>query len=143
VGVAGCPLCAERLQTPILHESTHWRVALNRNQSLFGKLVVVLRRHEESVAALTEAEWSELQGDVRWATERLRAAFAPDHFNYAFLQNQDRHVHLHVTPRYATPREVGGERFLDADYPDHYRVPAPERRLSVHALEVVARALAG
>jgi diadenosine tetraphosphate (Ap4A) HIT family hydrolase len=38
---------------------------------------------------------------VQRTTERLRRAFAPDHFNYAFLQNQDRHVHQHVIPRYA------------------------------------------
>ena len=44
-------------------------------------------------------------------TERLRRAFAPDHFNYAFLQNQNRHVHLHVIPRYATDLRCTGPAF--------------------------------
>lgn len=143
MGVVGCPLCGGRLEPPILRETLHWRVALNRNQSLLGKSIVVLRRHEESAAALTAGEWADLHAEVRWTTERLREAFAPDHFNYAFLQNQDRHVHLHVIPRYAGTRRIGGEEFADPDFPGHYRVPAPERRVSAEVLAAVGRALAG
>lgn len=62
------------------------------------------------------------------ATAALRSLFAPDHFNYAFLQNQDRHVHLHVIPRYAAERSFAGEVFTDPDYPAHYAVPSPIRR---------------
>jgi diadenosine tetraphosphate (Ap4A) HIT family hydrolase len=74
-------------------------------------------------------------------TERLRAAFTPDHCNYAFLQNQDRHVYLHVIPRYARPREVVGLRFVDAEYPDHYAVLAPTRPVPPAVLEELARRL--
>ena len=97
-------------------------MAINANQNLLGKLIVVLRRHEEIVAALTQSEWQELFVDVQWATARLREAFAPDHFNYAFLQNEDRHVHLHVIPRYADPRRIAGTEFADAAWPAHYEV---------------------
>jgi diadenosine tetraphosphate (Ap4A) HIT family hydrolase len=131
-----CALCGS-LETPSLHETRFWRTALNRNQNLLGKLIVVLRRHEEQVAALSSEEWGELQDHVVWATERLRAAFSPDHFNYAFLQNQDRHVHLHVIPRYAAPRQLAGLGFSDADYPDHYRVPGPENRVGRDVLEAI------
>jgi hypothetical protein len=55
-----------------------------------------------SGSALWAAEWLELHTQVQ-PTEQLSSAFAPDHFNYAFLQNHDRHVHLHVIPRYAAP----------------------------------------
>jgi diadenosine tetraphosphate (Ap4A) HIT family hydrolase len=74
-------------------------------------------------------------------TARLRAAFKADHFNYTFLQNQDRHVHLHIIPRYAKPREVGGLRFEDPDHPDHYVVPSPERRVSGAVLDELAHLL--
>lgn len=136
-----CPLCAE-LETPVLRESRHWRTALNRNQNLLGKTIVVLRRHEEAVAALSAAEWSELHGELAWVTGRLQQAFTPDHVNYAFLQNQDRHVHLHVIPRYASPRELDGVRFEDGTYPDHYR-PGEERRLDRGQIDAIASALAG
>ena len=135
-----CAVCGPLL-TPILGESAHWRVALNLNQNLLGKCIIVLRRHEEQVTRLTPDEWADLQQQVQAITDGLRLAFQPDHFNYAFLQNQDRHVHLHVIPRYAGPRQVAGLRFEDPDYPDHYAVPSPARHLAPTALEELARRL--
>ena len=138
-----CTFCRRGLQTPVLRESRFWITALNRNQNLLGKLIVVLRRHDESPAALTGDEWRELRDELRWATERLRAALAPDHFNYAFLGNQDRHVHLHVIPRYASVRRLAGAEFTDPDYPSHYAVPAPQRIVGAAVLAALqARLLA-
>jgi hypothetical protein len=65
--VAGeCALCRPQLLTPVVRESTHWRIAINRNQHLLGKLFVALRRHEESVAELRSDEWAQLQRELRW-----------------------------------------------------------------------------
>ena len=107
-----CALCAPELQTPVLRESRHWRTALNRNQNLLGKTIVVLRRHEEAVAALSADEWTELQG-----------------------------VHLHVIPRYAGSRVVGNVTFDDSAYPNHYR-PGEERRLGREQIDAIAAAVA-
>jgi diadenosine tetraphosphate (Ap4A) HIT family hydrolase len=125
----GCVLCRPQLETPILRASRFWRVALNRNQSQLGKSIIVLRRHAEDVVLLSPEEWSELQAEIEWVTERLRDAFSPDHFNYSFLQNQDRHVHLHVIPRYLGTRQVAGAEFSDPDYPDRYLEPAADERI--------------
>jgi diadenosine tetraphosphate (Ap4A) HIT family hydrolase len=114
----------------VLWETPLWLVVLNRNQNLLGKTMIVLRRPCQRVAELTAGEWSELQTQLIEVTRRLDGAFAPDHYNYAFLQNFDRQVHLHVIPRYEATREFAGRRFDDPDYPDHYGVPMPERRLS-------------
>ena len=138
--MSGCSLCGAS-PTPVLDECVHWQLRLNLNQNLLGKLIIVLRRHEEQVVALTADEWNALHKQVRLMTARLRAAFEPDHFNYAFLQNQDRHVHLHIIPRYAKPREVAGLRFEDPDYPDHYAVPSYERRVSRAVLDELAACL--
>ncbi len=116
-----CVLC-KPLSTPILRKSRFWRIAVNPNQNLLGKLIIVLERHEEDVTLLQPDEWIELYPEIVWAIARLRDAFAPDHFNYAFLQNQDRHVHLHVIPRYAGPRAVADIEFTDPDYPEMFRV---------------------
>ena len=78
---------------------------------------------------------------MHWATARLRHAFAPDHYNYAFLQNQDRHVHLHVIPRYAASRSIAGVTFDDPDYPAHYRVPGREERVAGDVLAAIEREL--
>jgi diadenosine tetraphosphate (Ap4A) HIT family hydrolase len=140
--ITGCSLCGSSL-TPVLDETGFWQVWLNYNQNLLGKLVIVLKRHEEQIARLSAAEWLELHAQVQRTTEQLRNAFAPDHFNYAFLQNQDRHVHLHVIPRYAASREVSGIVFDDPDYPDHYAVPGREHRVSPAVLDALAELLKG
>ena len=59
----------------------------------------------------------------------LQSAFQPDHINYVFLQNQDRHVHLHMMPRYASPRHFAGQSFNDLGYPGHYTIDDPAHRL--------------
>src|SRR5918992_879759 len=116
IGNNACALCSQSLE-PILAEGEHWRLVLNRNQDLLGKCFLALRRHCEAVTDLTSQEWTELHAQLRVTTEALRQTFCPDHFNYAFLQNQDCHVHLHVIPRYATPRVLTGETFPDAGHP--------------------------
>ena len=124
-----CVLCSDEL-SPVLADGGLWRLVLNRNQNVVGKCMLVTHRHVERVDQLTAAEWDDLRRQLAQATAGLRQATRPDHFNYAFLQNQDRHVHLHVIPRYATPRQIAGLRIDDRDYPDHYAIPAPDRRLT-------------
>jgi diadenosine tetraphosphate (Ap4A) HIT family hydrolase len=136
-----CALCRAQLLTPVIRESAHWRLAINRNQNLLGKLFIALRRHEEAVSRLTPSEWEELQAQVEWATNQLATAFAPDHFNYAFLQNQDRHVHLHVIPRYATRRTLAGVEFADPNWPGHYD-PKAQYLAPPDLIEAIADSLA-
>jgi diadenosine tetraphosphate (Ap4A) HIT family hydrolase len=127
--VIQCSLCDPDL-APVLAESDHWRLVLNRNQNFLGKCFLALNRHMEVVSQLSPLEWMDLHRQLILATQALTVAFQPDHFNYAFLQNQDRHVHLHLIPRYAGPRTFAGIVFEDPDYPAHYRVPAPARHLT-------------
>jgi diadenosine tetraphosphate (Ap4A) HIT family hydrolase len=123
-------LCKPRLETPVIRESRYWRVAINRNQDLLGKTMVLLRRHEELVTGLKVEEWADLRDEVIWLTERLRTAFLPDHFNYSFLMNADRHVHLHVIPRYVGSRQVAGIEFEDPEYPAVYQAPPAAREIA-------------
>lgn len=119
-----CSLCDPSLG-PVITEGQYWRLVLNHNQNLLGKCFLAMRRHVEEIHNIAEDEWLELHREITAATNALALAFDPDHFNYAFLQNQDRHVHLHVIPRYASARMFAGRQFEDPDYPDHYAVPAP------------------
>src|SRR5207249_3588403 len=115
----------------------------NVNQNLLGKCMLVLRRHLERVPELTLPEWIELHAELRRAYEALVAAFQPDHFNYAFMQNQDRHVHCHVIPRYAGTRSFAGMEFTDPDYPGHYTALNPARHPSDDAFAALAVELRG
>jgi diadenosine tetraphosphate (Ap4A) HIT family hydrolase len=140
-GSGECALCGPQLLTPVIRESTHWRIAINRNQNLLGKLFIALRRHEESVAELTSTEWSDLRDELRWAIGRLEDAFHPDHFNCVFLQNEDRHVHLHVIPRYSSARMLEGREFTDPDWPNHYS-PGVEYLAPPDEIAAIADAIA-
>ncbi len=123
-----CSLCAPGF-SPIIGRSDHWLLILNLNPNLLGKCFLVVRRHIEAVPHLSAAEWEELHEQLSLTTRALTEAFQPDHFHYAFLQNQDRHVHLHVIPRYSGPRTFAGCEFSDPEYPSHYAVPSPARHL--------------
>lgn len=132
-----CTLCSASLE-PCLAEGLYWRLILNQNQNLLGKCFLVLRRHLERVPQLTAPEWTDLHLQLGCATTMLEHAFTPIHFNYAFLQNQDRHIHLHIIPRYNQPRHFAGLVFDDDDYPGHYAVPAPARRLEASQQAMLA-----
>lgn len=123
-----CSLCAPSLG-PILIEGVNWRLVLNHNQNLLGKCFLAMRRHVEDLRSLTEDEWLELHQQLADTTDALVRAFYPEHFNYAFLQNQDRHVHLHIIPRYAEARTFEGNVFHDPGYPGHYKIDDTPHRL--------------
>jgi diadenosine tetraphosphate (Ap4A) HIT family hydrolase len=138
--VTQCCLCLPNIE-PVLHESPWWRVILNREQSLLGKSMVVVRRHAELLSELEPDEWSSLQMVAVQTTNAIRNAFAADLFNYAFLQNVDRHIHLHVLPRYGSVREFAGLTFHDDRFGDHYEVPAHPRFVASAELDAVADAV--
>ena len=131
-----CPLCRGDL-APMIHEGTFWRLVLNWNQDRLGQAFLALRRHVELPTDLTLDEWDELRELLPDALDRERAAFKPDHFNVMFLGNEVRHLHLHIFPRYATPREAAGVEFIDAAWPDHYGLE-PGPTLTREQLEAVA-----
>jgi diadenosine tetraphosphate (Ap4A) HIT family hydrolase len=124
-----CTLCKATLK-PIIAESIYWKLVLNWNQRFLGACFLTLKRHIESITELTCEEWAELHEEIKKSTNALNQSFAPDHFNYVFLQNQDRHVHMHILPRYAKPRTFVGEQFDDPDYPSHYTIPGHNHHLT-------------
>ena len=81
-----------------------WGLGLNRNQNLLGKVMIFLERPCTSVSEVTPEEWTELHDHIRRTRVALDSLFEPDQHNYAFLMNEDAQVHLHVLPRYRSPR---------------------------------------
>ncbi len=107
----GCEICDT--PWPELGAFRHWRVTVGRDQGYLGKCIIALRRHEEDFLALTAEEREEMWDAARAVRDALRRCFAPDHFNYQVLGNSVRHVHMHLTPRYTSPREFAGVTFTD------------------------------
>ena len=120
-------------------ESDHWAALLNTNQTLLGRCFLVLKRPETDVAALTDAEVTDLWAITRRAKTVLDTLWAPDHYNYAFLMNLDRQVHFHIIPRYRDAREFAGETFVDPQFGSHYGLD--ERPLETAGYEAILTAL--
>jgi diadenosine tetraphosphate (Ap4A) HIT family hydrolase len=97
-----------------------WTLAVNRNQNLIGKTMLVANRHVESVTALHQEEWLDLHHQISRVTAALDQLFQPEQYNHAFLMNADAQVHLHVVPRYQAERTWNGHTFTDPHYGELY-----------------------
>lgn len=123
----------------VIEDGDVWVLAVNRNQNLLGKTMLVLRRPCSTVVGLDQAESSSLQVEIVRITSGLRSLFEPDQFNYAFLMNVDAQVHLHVIPRYASPRTWRGREFTDANWGRPFgtdQLPLPSDDLAALAADV-------
>ena len=117
-----CALC-QLSEADQIYSTDHWRVVVNHNQNKLGKCMVCLRRHDQDICNLSDTEVCDLWTTIRRLKVALVRCFEPDHFNYAFLMNQDAHVHLHVIPRYHGPRVFAGIEFQDSEAISERRLP--------------------
>ncbi len=78
--------------------------------------MLVFNHHRERVSELTTEEWAGLHPYLARTTAALDSLFAPDQYNLAFLMNLDAHVHLHVVPRYASPRKWRGQTYTNPHF---------------------------
>jgi diadenosine tetraphosphate (Ap4A) HIT family hydrolase len=134
-----CVLCQPLAQDEI-QTFGHWRVIANANQNKLGKCMICLKRHAEDIRDLSPDEVQELWAIIRQLTTLLSARFQPDHFNYAFLMNKDRHVHLHVIPRYHSERSFAGLEFQDQDEIVERKLP---ERIQQHLVATLRAGLPG
>ena len=124
-----CLFCEKDLSKSTIFEDTYWTVVLNKEQHYVGRSFIMLKRHDENIFNLTAEERQELWGLAKKTKDVLTSLFHPDMFNYAFLMNVVRHVHLHVYPRYKEKRVVYGETFEDGRFGQNY-APYKKREIS-------------
>lgn len=65
----------------VIEEGDVWSLAVNRNQDLLGKTMVVLRRPCTAVTDVEPDEWTALQHELRRVVPALHTCFRPDQFN--------------------------------------------------------------
>ncbi|MFH0829989.1 MAG: HIT family protein [Candidatus Aenigmatarchaeota archaeon] len=106
-----CKLCNP--YSPIIKKLKFWTIILCDDQSVPGYCLIVHNGHIEDPMDTSEEERLELWDAMDKLHDALTELFQPDLFNYMFLGNEDRHVHMHVIPRYAVPRMWSGQRFDD------------------------------
>ena len=99
-------------------------VTLADEQAYRGYCILYLKDHEEDLADLSFERQGRLWDDAARVAYALRRELAPERINYACLGNMLRHVHWHVTPRYADDPEP--------QHPIWVR-PLAERRVALSA----------
>lgn len=107
----------------IIKEYDHWTLLLyEKATSHLGRAVVWLAREGEMqrYSQLSTEELVELQRVLKEYELALEALWKPDHMNYMWLGNffheHGGHGHMHVLPRYKTPRIVDGVTYEDKKY---------------------------
>lgn len=106
----------------LVKEYTHWQVLVHENQDQLGRSVVWCKReHAVDLADATLEEQAELFHILYTLRAALTDTFQPDWFNYSFLGNVVPHLHCHVMPRYAKPREFHGMTFADKHFGKRYQ----------------------
>lgn len=120
--MAGQPAVNQTMRTfgypaSVVAEYDHWAVLLRPSQATLGALVLACREDATAFAGISPAAFAEFGGVVADIEAALRRAFAYDKINYLMLMMVDPHVHLHVLPRYAGPREFAGVAFTDSGWP--------------------------
>ena len=111
----------------------HWKVYLHMHQQYLGRVYAAAKRPDASgfcrMASEDRFRSRAMQPDERAELfekvmpeiqEALCKLWQPDKFNYAELENEWEHLHLHLIPRYKAPREFGGIVFVDSQWGKNY-----------------------
>jgi diadenosine tetraphosphate (Ap4A) HIT family hydrolase len=100
-----CPRCdvaAGRSNTPggVIHDDGLWLVVHHPGPTTDpGELLVMLRRHEESLARLTDAETAALGPILRAGIVAIERVVRPERVYVASFNERVRHVHFFLLPR--------------------------------------------
>ncbi|MHA1686543.1 MAG: HIT family protein [Candidatus Heimdallarchaeaceae archaeon] len=119
-----CNLNSQRAD--FLFETKHYRVYLSEDQSLLGRLIVVLKRHATTLSDLSAEEMLDFLNIVKVTESTLKDAFGATMFNWSCLMNNaykqqpNPHVHWHCRPRYKQDVNFEGAVFSDPDFAHHY-----------------------
>ena len=119
----------------LLHEYRSWVVLLRPAQPTLGSLVLACKEDATSLGSVSGAAYAELSTATADLERALREVFDFRKINYLALMMVDPHVHFHVIPRYAEPREFEGAKCEDAAWP---KPPDLSSTLALSAAQMAA-----
>jgi len=99
-----CPFCNPP-EEALLYENEYIRILIDSYPASRGHLLVVPKRHVESLKELKEDEKLVIMKGVELAINKLEEALKPDGFNVGANLGEAAgqtvsHIHIHVIPRY-------------------------------------------
>ena len=103
-----------------INEYKHWIVYLHGEKyyaGYLGSLYIWAKREGDiDIMDMTKEEQEEFFEIGRKVKKALKELFRPGRFNYAAFQNVSHHLHVHVIPRYESPRTFAGREFADKEW---------------------------
>ncbi len=112
---------ADEFQKFIIKQYSHWTVYLHKNQYFLGRVYLWAKRKEAvDLMQMTSEEREELFDIGQAVNKALTGLFKPDLMNYAALGNDAAHLHLHLIPRYSSPRTFAEQTFIDERWGKNY-----------------------
>ena len=94
----------------------NWILRINPFQFLLGVCGLVPKDHKEGLTSLSEPEVIEAFNHLQAIEQSIQKSFSPDWFNYLQTNNNVRHLHFHIVPRYKNPVQFLDEEFIDATF---------------------------
>jgi diadenosine tetraphosphate (Ap4A) HIT family hydrolase len=98
-------------------EYPSWVVLARPQQVTLGALVLARTEPATAFSKISPQAFAELGRVIPEIEGALARAFAYDKINYLMLMMVDPNVHFHVIPRYAGPRTLDGQSFVDRGWP--------------------------
>lgn len=106
----------------LIKEYKYWLINIHENQGYLGRCVIWCKREDAlDLADATQEEKEELFIVLKKLKKSSQNCFNPDWFNYAFLGNEVKHLHMHFIPRYSKPKQFMGINFEDKLYGHNYK----------------------
>jgi diadenosine tetraphosphate (Ap4A) HIT family hydrolase len=110
----------------------HWELYLYRKQAHLGRCYLWAKEDNDrewwNMGTTRLLEEMRIMQDLGVA---LNTCFQPDRINTAWLQNENPHLHMHIIPRYETPRIFDNITFTDTNtrgppWPYDKNFPVPD-----------------
>ena len=73
---------------------------LFKNQATKGRVIVAAKEHINEFHDLSEEQAAAFAKDIRIAAKAVSTAFSPDKINIGMYNDNGKHLHAHIVPKY-------------------------------------------
>lgn len=126
----------------LIKDYKHWVVYLHKNQYYLGRVYIWAKRENAiDFMDMTSKEQNEFFKIGRTVKKALKKLFNPDLFNWVSQGNVVPHLHIHLIPRYVSPRKFEGREFKDERWGKNYAPYNYDFEISREALAKIRDAI--
>lgn len=111
-----CNFCIRNKSNLWIKKFKYWNLGVGYNLHTLGNLVIVFKKHKELFVEVTEKEVIELLRIIKFSVRILNRQFKPDWFNVQQNGNWEKHLHVHIIPRYKKQRKFNDTIFVDKNF---------------------------